>query len=93
MIFGISGAELTAIVLIALLLVGPERLPALTKRVMAFIRQFRATWTATKKKMDEDADALIDQSGMRQARDELGSLTDELNGRAHGDTPTAAPQS
>ena len=76
--FGISGTELVAVIVLALILVGPERLPGYARRLAHVVRDLRRRWQdvraqsgesgAAPRLPDDDAAALTPASGEPRLR-------------------------
>lgn len=52
--FGINGGEFLVILLVVVLVVGPERLPQYTEQLAKFVRGARTFITETKAKVDQE---------------------------------------
>lgn len=52
--FGINGGEFVVLLLLAAVLVGPERLPAYAEQLAAWVRSWRATLTDTKDRLSAE---------------------------------------
>lgn len=104
--FDIGFSELFVIALVALLVLGPERLPKAARLAGLWLRRARAQWYSVKSELENElADDELKHS-LRQARDQLqGEMQQLRDGVQHGaravageftvpesaSTPTTAP--
>ncbi|MEH6548948.1 MAG: Sec-independent protein translocase protein TatB [Pseudomonadales bacterium] len=83
--FDIGFAELLIIGVVALLVLGPERLPGAIRTTSGFLRQARSTFTQLKTEIEREVDTaeikaeLHNQSIMKQLKDEVGIDTSSLD--------------
>lgn len=52
--FGINGAEFVVLLLIAAVVIGPERLPTYAEQLARWVRSMRASLTTTKERLAEE---------------------------------------
>ena len=64
MLFGISGTELMVILVIALVLVGPDKLPDYARKVGRFIHSMRVRGQALSEQSNIDVHGLVQDSGI-----------------------------
>lgn len=83
--FDIGFGELVIIGLIALLVLGPERLPAVAKTVGGFVRKARRTWHQMRVELEQEVDRSRIQDiknemteTRRQLREQMKSADDSL---------------
>jgi len=53
-VFGINGGELLVLLLLAAVLIGPERLPRYAEQLARWVRTWRATLTTTRARLAEE---------------------------------------
>ena len=73
MLFGISGTELMVILVIALVLVGPDKLPDYARKVGRFIHSMRVRGQALSEQSN------IDVHGLNDIRKGLDDATQDVN--------------
>ena len=101
--FDVSLVELAVIALVALLVLGPERLPRAARTVGLYVRKARQSWYSVradierelaadelKRSMERNKDGLQSSLGFDGLRDELRGVHDELRGRPKISPPRAA---
>ena len=83
--FDIGFSELFVIAIVALLVLGPERLPRAARFVGLWVRRARAQWYSVKSELEDE---LVDDElkrSLMQARDHLhGEMRDVRDGLHHG---------
>lgn len=85
--FDIGFSELFLIGIVALIVLGPERLPKAARFVGLWVRRARAQWYSVKSELEHElADDELRRS-LRATHDDLRAAQDEL--RAHGDAMRA----
>ena len=88
-------SELRLVALVALVVLGPERLPRAARFVGLWVRRARAQWHSVKAELERDLAAEELQRSLREGRDALRDARDELRdvgGQARdGLTPPAPP--
>jgi sec-independent protein translocase protein TatB len=88
-VFDISFVELITIGAVALVVLGPERLPAAARTVGTLVRRARASWQSVRDEFEREMAA----SGVRQSVDALRGEADALARQVEGaprNTPGAA---
>jgi sec-independent protein translocase protein TatB len=83
--FGIGFAELVFIMIIALIVLGPERLPGVIREVVKVVRHVRALFNELSSEFGEEIKTLDELNPKRI----LKELTDELDEEAKQPKPTA----
>ena len=76
MLFGISGTELMVILVIALVLVGPDKLPDYARKVGRFIHSMRVQ--ALSEQSNIDVHCLVQDSGINDIRKGLDDATQDV---------------
>ena len=93
--FDVGFSELLLVALVALVVLGPERLPRAARFVGLWVRRARAQWHSVKAELERDLAAEELQRSLREGRDALRDARDELRdvgGQARdGLTPPAPP--
>ena len=93
--FDVGFSELLLVALVALVVLGPERLPRAARFVGLWVRRARAQWHSVKAELERDLAAEELQRSLRDGRDALRDARDELRdvgGQARdGLTPPAPP--
>lgn len=97
--FGIGGPELVVIVVLALILVGPEQLPKVVKTVGTGLRDLRRAANLAQAELRETVDELVREveqdppapSEAERNRQQAQARAAETIARARGDTPPPAP--
>lgn len=89
--FDIGFSELFVIAIVALLVLGPERLPKAARLAGLWLRRARAQWYSVKSELENElADDELKRS-LRQARDQLqGEMQQLRDGLQHGARTVAA---
>ncbi len=90
--FGIGFQELVMIAVVALIVLGPERLPATLREVAKFIRQIRNLTTEFTQQFGDDFKALEDLDPRRMLQQAINSIDEEeqaKEGTAKGATAAA----
>ena len=94
--FDVGFSELLLVALVALLVLGPERLPRAARFVGLWVRRARAQWHSVKAELERDRAAEELQRSLREGRDALRQASDEWRDAGdearHGLRPPAAPQ-
>ena len=76
--FDVGFSELLLVALVALLVLGPERLPRAARFVGLWVRRARAQWHSVKAELERDLAAEELQRSLREGREELRKATEEL---------------
>ncbi|MDQ3618431.1 MAG: Sec-independent protein translocase protein TatB [Pseudomonadota bacterium] len=82
--FDLGFSELFLIALVALVVLGPERLPKAARFTGLWVRRARAQWYSVKSELENELADEDLKRGMRRARDELRQAREEL--RQGGDS-------
>lgn len=77
--FGISGTELVVILVIALILVGPDRLPGYARKAGRFVRDMRTRGTALRRQSDIDVHGIVEDSGINDIRRDLDAAKQDVD--------------
>lgn len=94
--FDVGFSELLLVALVALLVLGPERLPRAARFVGLWVRRARAQWHSVKAELERDLAAEELQRSLREGREELRRAGDELraverDAAAHDDAARSDP--
>lgn len=81
--FGIDGWELLIVALVAVVVLGPERLPKAARFAGLWVRRARAQWYSVKSELERELAAEELQRSLRETRDAARSIDAEM--RAAGD--------
>lgn len=81
--FGISSGELFFIAIIALIVLGPERLPKATRLAGLWVRRARQQWNSVKDELERELAADELKRSLQDARTALQDTAQAL--RTHGD--------
>lgn len=76
--FDVGFAELFLLSIIGLLVLGPERLPAVARTVGGFVRKARASWYTLKTSVEAELAAADVKEPLKTARDELDAVTRQV---------------
>jgi sec-independent protein translocase protein TatB len=85
--FDIGFSELVVIALVALVVLGPERLPKAARLAGLWVRRARAHWYAVKSELEQELAADELRRSLRDTRDALQAGTDAIR------DPRPQPQS
>ena len=93
--FDVGFSELVVIALVALLVLGPEKLPGAARTVGALVRRARQSWTSLQSELEREINATEIKSSLEAARatPELGALEAELRGTVRAADETLRPPS
>lgn len=93
--FDVGFSELLLVALVALVVLGPERLPRAARFLGLWVRRARAQWHSVKAELERDLAAEELQRSLREGREALRQAGDELrdvgNQARDGLAPPAAP--
>jgi sec-independent protein translocase protein TatB len=91
--FDIGFSELVVIALVALLVLGPEKLPGAARTVGALMRRARQSWTSLQSELEREIGASEIRSSLEAARatPELSRIESELRGTAHAASDALGP--
>jgi sec-independent protein translocase protein TatB len=82
--FDIGFSELLVIAIVALLVLGPERLPRAARFAGLWVRRARAQWYSVKSELESElADDELKRS-LQRTRDELRDVQDQLQAQGRG---------
>lgn len=76
--FDIGFGELLVVALVALLVLGPERLPRAARFTGLWVRRARAQWHSVKAELERDLAAEELQRSLREGREELRRAGEDL---------------
>ncbi len=76
--FDVGFAELFLLSIIGLLVLGPERLPAVARTVGGFVRKARASWYTLKTSVEAELAAADVKEPLNTARKELDEVTRQV---------------
>lgn len=91
--FDIGTGELGLIALIALLVLGPERLPGAARTAGALLRKARQSWSNVREEIERELAAEELKASMKKAVDDIDPRTDiqKLRESVEQPTPPASP--
>jgi sec-independent protein translocase protein TatB len=94
--FDVGATELFMLALIGLLVLGPERLPAVARTLGGFVRKARLSYNNLKRTVEAELAAADAANPIKQARDELETVQQQVADLGKQldeplDTPTIAP--
>jgi len=72
--FDIGFSEVMLIGLLGLLVLGPERLPAVARQIGRYVGRARTTWNAMRTELERE----IEQTGVKEIREDLSGASKEL---------------
>jgi sec-independent protein translocase protein TatB len=78
--FDVSFVELMIVAVVALIVLGPEKLPAAARTLGAFVRRARASWNAVRSEFEREVAAEELKKSMREASgaSDLGNIAKDL---------------
>jgi sec-independent protein translocase protein TatB len=85
MMFGISGTELMVILVLSLVLVGPEKLPVYAKKFGTLVRNARDYMTHLRTDLDAGLETTVQQTGLSETRKQLEDIRDDVQHIANGE--------
>lgn len=74
--FDVSFVELMVIAVVALLVLGPERLPAAVRTVGGFVRKARASWNSVRTEFERELSADEFRRSMRKTAQDIRSAVE-----------------
>lgn len=77
--FDVGFAELFLLSIIGLLVLGPERLPAVARTLGGFVRKARASWYSLKRTIDNEMAIADVKEPIRAAQDHLEAMQRKMN--------------
>ena len=63
--FGLGFGEILVIVVIGLLVIGPEKLPSFIKEISSILYKFRRSWNSVKYEIQDEIDNLVKQEDVK----------------------------
>ena len=81
--FDIGFSELLLVALVALVVLGPERLPRAARFLGLWVRRARAQWHSVKSELERDLAAEELQRSLREGREAFRQAGDELREAGH----------
>ena len=92
--FDVGFSELVVIALVALLVLGPEKLPGAARTVGALVRRARQSWASLQSELEREIGASEIKSSLEAARatPELSALEGELRQAARETTDALRPE-
>ena len=88
--FDIGFSELVVIALVALVVLGPERLPKAARLAGLWVRRARAHWYAVKSELEQELAADELKRSLRETRDALRDTGESLRDAQPTPAPTDA---
>jgi sec-independent protein translocase protein TatB len=84
--FDVGFGELVLIAVVALLVLGPERMPAAARTVGALLRRARQSWNSVREEVERELQAEDLKRQLREGTDEARKTVAELRGQVdeHG---------
>lgn len=76
--FDVGFAELFLLALIGLLVLGPERLPAVARTVGGFVRKARASWISLRNTIEAEMEQADIAAPLKEAGEELKRIGEDL---------------
>jgi len=76
--FDVGFAELFLLALIGLLVLGPERLPAVARTIGGFVRKARASWISLRHTIESELNEADISAPIKQASEELKQIGKDL---------------
>lgn len=83
--FGISGTELVAVAAIALVLVGPEKLPEYSRRLAKVIVKAKRHWQDMRNDVNNDVEQGLQDAGLNETKHQIESAYADVQGMFHVD--------
>ena len=77
--FDVGFAEIFLLSLIGLLVLGPERLPAVARTLGGLVRKARSSWYQLKRSIETELEAADITEPIRSAGKELGKVADQIS--------------
>ena len=90
--FGISFPEMMLVGFVALLVLGPERLPRAARMVGLWVRRMRAYWFSMQAQLEQELAAEDLRKALREAQDSLDDMKSKLNTPLQAPADSASPQ-
>jgi sec-independent protein translocase protein TatB len=86
-VFDVSFIELITIGAVALVVLGPERLPAAARTVGGLLRRARSSWLSVREEFERELAASGVRDSIDTFRDQAGALSRQVEGRADDAKP------
>lgn len=77
--FDVGFAELFLLALIGLIVLGPERLPAVARTIGGFVRKARASWASLRDTIESELAEADISAPIKQAAEELRQIGKDMN--------------
>ena len=77
--FDIGFAELILLMLVGLLVLGPEKLPRVARDAGLYIRKARRAWNQMRHSIEQELDATEMRKALEETQETAQSAVDELN--------------
>ena len=91
--FEVGFGEIALIAVVALLVLGPERLPGVARTVGALVRRARASWQSVKGEIERELAAEDMKKNLDEARRAAADLRGEVNSAASDIEKSATSES
>lgn len=91
--FDIGFAELALLMLIGLLVLGPERLPRVARTLGLYLRKARNAWGNVKQSVEAELDAEELRKALSQVKDEVKSTGESLKNTLNTEIPVLTEES
>lgn len=91
--FDIGFAELALLMLIGLLVLGPERLPRVARTLGLYLRKARNAWGNVKQSVEAELDAEELRKALSQVKDEVKSTGESLKNTLTTEIPVLPEES
>jgi len=97
--FDIGFSEIGLIAVVALLVLGPERLPKVARTVGALVRRARSSWQSVRTEIERELQAedlkktFQDTKRAADVRTDLTSAASDIENAMHGPAPSSRPAS
>lgn len=88
--FDVSFGELLLIAVVALVVLGPERLPGAARTAGALLRRVRRGWDSVRTEVMRELEAEELHGKLKQAQDAARSAADDLRAQVHAASDTVA---
>ncbi len=76
--FDIGFAELVLLMLVGLLVLGPERLPRVARDIGLYMRKARRAWNQMRLSIERELDASEMRSALEETREQARSVVDDI---------------
>jgi sec-independent protein translocase protein TatB len=95
--FDVGFSEIGLIAVVALLVLGPERLPKVARTVGALVRRARSSWQSVRTEIERELEAedlkktFQDTRRAADVRADLKSAATDIESAMHGPAPSSTP--